>query len=152
MTATKRIMREMASLQQQPLQGFQMDSPTASNFLKWSGLLLPTSQPYNLGAFRFEIEFPPEYPFKPPKITLKTRIYHPNVDEKGQVCLSMILPEMWKPATKMVDVLHEFIKVIDEPQIDHALRSDIAEIFIKKPSDFLHTAGEEVKMYSEKRP
>jgi ubiquitin-protein ligase len=41
--------------------------------------------PYNKGAFRIEINFPAEYPFKPPKIAFKTKIYHPNIDEKGQV-------------------------------------------------------------------
>lgn len=56
--------------------------------------------PYNKAAFRIEIVFPAEYPFKPPKITFKTKIYHPNVDEKGDVCLPIISPENWKPATK----------------------------------------------------
>ena len=45
-------------------------------------------------------KFPAEYPFKPPKISFKTRIYHPNVDEKGQVCLPIVAAENWKPATK----------------------------------------------------
>ena len=44
--------------------------------------------------------FKAEYPFKPPKISFKTRIYHPNVDEKGQVCLPIVAAENWKPATK----------------------------------------------------
>ena len=35
-----------------------------------------------------------------PQITFKTKIYHPNIDEKGQVCLPIISPENWKPATK----------------------------------------------------
>ncbi|EEC08372.1 ubiquitin-conjugating enzyme, putative [Ixodes scapularis] len=56
--------------------------------------------PYNRGAFRIEINFPAEYPFKPPKITFRTKIYHPNIDEKGQVCLPIISPDNWKPATK----------------------------------------------------
>lgn len=56
--------------------------------------------PYDKGAFRVELIFPSEYPFKPPKITFKTKIYHPNVDEKGQVCLPIISAENWKPATK----------------------------------------------------
>ena len=56
--------------------------------------------PYNKGAFKISIEFPSEYPFKPPKITFKTKIYHPNIDEKGQVCLPIINAENWKPATK----------------------------------------------------
>jgi len=56
--------------------------------------------PYNKGAFRIEITFPAEYPFKPPKICFKTKIYHPNIDEKGQVCLPIVSAENWKPATK----------------------------------------------------
>ena len=63
-------------------------------------LLLKDNPPYDKGAFRIEIIFPAEYPFKPPKITFKTKIYHPNIDEKGQVCLPVISPENWKPATK----------------------------------------------------
>lgn len=58
------------------------------------------SPPYNKGAFKIEINFPAEYPFKPPKINFKTKIYHPNIDEKGQVCLPIISTENWKPATK----------------------------------------------------
>lgn len=62
--------------------------------------LFQDNPPYDKGAFRIEINFPTEYPFKPPKITFKTKIYHPNIDEKGQVCLPVISAENWKPATK----------------------------------------------------
>ena len=50
-----------------------------------SFLILQEEAPYNKGAFKIEINFPAEYPFKPPKITFVTSIYHPNIDEKGQV-------------------------------------------------------------------
>ncbi len=62
--------------------------------------LFQDNPPYDKGAFRIEITFPAEYPFKPPKISFKTKIYHPNIDEKGQVCLPVISAENWKPATK----------------------------------------------------
>lgn len=72
-----------------------------SRRLAHAGLLpLQDNPPYDKGAFRIEINFPAEYPFKPPKITFKTKIYHPNIDEKGQVCLPVISAENWKPATK----------------------------------------------------
>uniref|UniRef100_A0A8C2RVY4 UBC core domain-containing protein n=1 Tax=Capra hircus TaxID=9925 RepID=A0A8C2RVY4_CAPHI len=68
-----------------------------ANLLTWQGLIVPEHPPYDKGAFRIEINFPAEYPFKPPKITFKT-IYHPNIKEKGQVCLPVISAENWKPA------------------------------------------------------
>lgn len=42
------------------------------------------------------------------QITFKTRIYHPNIDEKGQVCLPIISPENWKPATKTDQGSYEY--------------------------------------------
>ncbi|XP_028018228.1 ubiquitin/ISG15-conjugating enzyme E2 L6 isoform X2 [Balaenoptera acutorostrata] len=56
--------------------------------------------PYNLKAFNLRISFPEEYPFKPPTVTFTTRIYHPNVDSSGRVCLPIISKENWKPFTK----------------------------------------------------
>lgn len=70
------------------------------NILKWTGTIKPLMPPYDEGAFKIELIFPTEYPFKPPILTFKTKIYHPNIDEKGQVCLPIINAANWKPATK----------------------------------------------------
>ena len=70
---------------------------------------MQTTAPYNLGAFRIRIDYPADYPFKPPKIKFETPIYHPNVDEAGQVCLSIIQPQNWKAATKTDDGLFPII-------------------------------------------
>ena len=56
-----------------------------NNLLVWQGLLVPDAPPYNKGAFLIDLIFPPEYPFKPPKISFRTKIYHPNVDEKVSI-------------------------------------------------------------------
>ena len=42
-----------------------------ANILNWQGLLVPDSAPFNKGAFKIEIQFPAEYPFKPPKLVFK---------------------------------------------------------------------------------
>lgn len=60
----------------------------------WTGILFPMNPPYNKGAFRVQMIFPTDYPFKPPNIQFLTRIYHPNVDESGAVCLNIVNPEV----------------------------------------------------------
>lgn len=57
----------------------------------------PADSPYAGGVFFVSITFPPDYPFKPPKVMFKTRVYHPNVNSQGSICLD-ILKEQWSPA------------------------------------------------------
>uniref|UniRef100_A0A9L0K268 E2 ubiquitin-conjugating enzyme n=1 Tax=Equus asinus TaxID=9793 RepID=A0A9L0K268_EQUAS len=117
------------------------------------GVRLPEDNPpYDKGAFRIEINFPAEYPFKPPKITFKTKIYHPNIDEKGQVCLPVISAENWKPATKTDQVIQSLIALVNDPQPEHPLRADLAEEYSKDRKKFCKNAEEFTKKYGEKRP
>lgn len=104
--------------------------PDESNLLSWVIVICPDHAPFSKGAFRVAIDFPAEYPFKPPKVTFKTRIYHPNVDEKGQVCLPIISAENWKPATKTHQVLQSLVSLIHEPEPEHPLRPDVAEVSV----------------------
>ena len=93
-------MKELEEIRKCGIKIFRNIQVDEANLLTWQGLIVPDNPPYDKGAFRIEINFPAEYPFKPPKITFKTKIYHPNIDEKGQVCLPVISAENWKPATK----------------------------------------------------
>jgi len=46
-------------------------------------------------------EFPVDYPFKGPNVHFQCRMYHPNVDEMGAMCISLIKSDAWKPSTKV---------------------------------------------------
>ena len=122
------------------------------NILQWQGLLVPDSPPYSKGAFKIDIAFPAEYPFRPPKISFRTKIYHPNVDEKGQVCLPIVSAENWKPATKTDQVIQALVSLINDPEPDHPLRGDLAEEYMKDRKKFMKNAEDFTKKYSEKRP
>ena len=53
--------------------------------------------PYSGGVFFLDLHFPVDYPFKPPKVTFVTKIYHPNINQNGSICLD-ILRDQWSPA------------------------------------------------------
>lgn len=151
MAATRRLGKELNDIKgsQSGLQQIEVDE---ANLLQWKGLLCPSEAPYNRGAFKIDITFPAEYPFKPPKVTFKTKIYHPNIDEKGQVCLPIISPENWKPATKTDQVIQALLALIHSPEPEHPLRGDVAEEFTKNKKEFLRKAEDHTRKFAETRP
>jgi len=156
MAATRRLNKELSDIRGATTPGktkvFQDIRVDESNILQWQGLICTDQPPYNKGAFKIEINFPAEYPFKPPKITFKTKIYHPNIDEKGQVCLPIISPENWKPATKTDQVIQALAALINDPEPEHPLRADVAEEYSKDRKKFMKSAEEFTKKHAEKRP
>lgn len=154
MAATRRLHKELSELvnKQRDLKFVRIPEDPPESILQWTLLLLPMQAPYAKGAFRLKFVFPAEYPFKPPKVTFQTKIYHPNIDEKGQICLPIISPDNWKPATKVEQVLHALVALIHEPEPDHPLRGDLAEEFIKDKKKFIKRAEDFTKKHAEQRP
>eukprot|EP00730_Choanoeca_flexa_P013863 TRINITY_DN5802_c0_g1_i2.p1 TRINITY_DN5802_c0_g1~~TRINITY_DN5802_c0_g1_i2.p1 ORF type:complete len:154 (+),score=21.34 TRINITY_DN5802_c0_g1_i2:125-586(+) len=107
------------------------------NLFVWTATLKPTEAPFNAGTYQIELEFPSDYPFKPPKVKFLTPIYHPNVDETGtKICLGVIGSDAWKPATKTHQVLAELVQIINVPETEHPLRADLAEAWVKDRKNF----------------
>jgi ubiquitin-conjugating enzyme E2 D/E len=50
----------------------------------------PEDTPYAGGLFHLNIKFPVDYPFKPAKFTFTTRVYHPNINSNGSICLDIL--------------------------------------------------------------
>ena len=82
--------------------------------------------PYSGGVFFLDIQFPVDYPFKPPKVTFRTRIYHCNVNSSGQICLD-ILKEQWSPALTISKVLLSICSLLTDANPHDPLVGSIAQ-------------------------
>ncbi|XP_033059757.1 ubiquitin/ISG15-conjugating enzyme E2 L6 isoform X1 [Trachypithecus francoisi] len=150
--ASVRVAKELEDLQKKPPPYLRNLSSSDANVLVWHALLLPDQPPYHLKAFNLCISFPPEYPFRPPTIKFTTKIYHPNVDESGYVCLPIISSENWKPCTKTCQVLEALNVLVNRPNIREPLRMDLADLLTENPELFRKNAEEFTLQYGVDRP
>jgi ubiquitin-conjugating enzyme E2 D/E len=89
----------------------------------------PSDSPYEGGIFFLAIQFPADYPFKPPKVKFNTKIYHPNINANGGICLD-ILKDQWSPALTISKVLLSICSLLTDPNPDDPLVPDIARMYV----------------------
>lgn len=150
MAATRRLGKELNDIKASAKPLLHSIRIKDNNVLQWEGVLKPQHAPYSEGAFKIDLTFPTEYPFKPPTLTFSTPIYHPNVDEKGQVCLPIINAANWKPATKTDQVIQALMALINDPEPEHPLRSDLAKDFVEDKDKFMKNAREHTAKHAHK--
>ncbi|PWN48883.1 putative UBC5-E2 ubiquitin-conjugating enzyme [Violaceomyces palustris] len=148
MASSKRITKELTDLANEPLQGVTVE-PKEDNIYKWIAKLEgQASSPYAGGTFLVDVDFPIEYPFKGPKVKFSTRIFHPNVDEGGNLCVGILKSEAWKPSTKAATILLSILQLLEEPNPDDALVASIADMYNNDRAKFNKTAQEYTKKYA----
>ncbi|XP_067891642.1 ubiquitin-conjugating enzyme E2 E3 isoform X3 [Heterodontus francisci] len=103
-TSAKRIQKELAEITLDPPPNCSA-GPKGDNIYEWRSTILgPPGSVYEGGVFFLDITFSSDYPFKPPKVTFRTRIYHCNINSQGVICLD-ILKDNWSPALTISKVL-----------------------------------------------
>lgn len=122
------------------------------NMFFWNALMRgPKNSPYNGYMFNFEINFPTNYPNSPPKVICKTNIYHMNISEKGDICVSSQKGN-WKNAKDISTVLLSIFIIFSKPNPDSPLRGDIAQLYKSNPEEYEKKVKEYCENYAIKIP
>ncbi|GMH05883.1 hypothetical protein Nepgr_007723 [Nepenthes gracilis] len=145
--ATKRIMKELRDLQRDPPASCSA-GPVGSDPFRWQATILgPQGTPYAGGIFNLSIHFPKDYPFNPPKVSFTTKVFHPNINEMGSICLD-ILKEQWSPALAISGVLLSICSLLNDPNPDDPLVAATAKMYKTDRLKYEETARQWTRKYA----
>ncbi|XP_005039975.1 PREDICTED: ubiquitin-conjugating enzyme E2 N [Ficedula albicollis] len=140
-------LEETQRLLAEPVPGIKAE-PDESNARYFHVVIAgPQDSPFEGGTFKLELFLPEEYPMAAPKVRFMTKIYHPNVDKLGRICLD-ILKDKWSPALQIRTVLLSIQALLSAPNPDDPLANDVAEQWKTNEAQAIETARAWTRLYA----
>lgn len=144
---SRRIIKETQRLMQDPVPGISAE-PDDNNGRYFHVMVAgPKDSPFEGGLFKLELFLPSEYPLLAPKVRFITKIFHPNIDKLGRICLD-ILKDKWSPALQIRTVLLSIQALLSAPNPDDPLANDVAELWKLDEPEALRSAREWTRLYA----
>lgn len=121
-----RIQKDIADLDGGKVANIEFPNP--NNLTAFEVSITPDSGYWKNATYNFKFDISDHYPHTPPKVHCETKIYHPNINLEGKVCLN-ILREDWKPVLDINAVIYGLIFLFYEPNPDDPLNHEAADLF-----------------------
>ncbi|KAI1986739.1 NEDD8-conjugating protein ubc12 [Ophidiomyces ophidiicola] len=122
--AQLRVQRDLAELSLGST--MKMAFPNPDDILHFVLTVEPDEGMYKAGIFTFNFTINQNFPHDPPKVKCNQKIYHPNIDLEGNVCLN-ILREDWKPVLNLNAVIVGLQFLFLEPNASDPLNKEAAD-------------------------
>jgi len=143
----RRIVKETQRLLVEPAPG--ISATPAEDNLRYFNVIIagPAGSPFEGGIFKLELFLTEDYPMAPPKVRFLTKIYHPNIDKLGRICLD-ILKDKWSPALQIRTVLLSIQALLSAPNPDDPLANDVANHWKENEHAAIDTAREWTRKFA----
>jgi len=133
--ASKRIQKELAAMLNDPPPGCTL-LQMGDDIFRWHVEIqgLPDS-PFEGGTYTLLVTFPLSYPFKAPRVKFETRIFHPNINQAGDICLDTISSQ-WAPGISMAQVFMSIIALLSDPNPSDPINWEAARMLREDPDNY----------------
>lgn len=131
--AQLRAQADISALELPPTMSVSFADP--NDMMRFSLFFTPQSGYYAGGTFTFDFEIGSNYPIDAPKVVLRQRIWHPNIDLDGALCLN-ILREDWKPVLSLNHIAMGIQFLFLEPNKNDPLNQAAAQSLQDDPQLF----------------
>merc|ERR1719507_209107 len=141
-SAVRALALELKGLAEDPLEGIRSRLVNEDNLFEWEVALFgPPDTLYQGGYFKAHMKFPPDYPYSPPSVRFITKVWHPNVYENGDLCISILHPpvddphsgelpcERWNPTQNVRTILLSVVSLLNEPNTYSPANVDASVMF-----------------------
>jgi ubiquitin-conjugating enzyme E2 G1 len=143
------LKKQLAELKKRPVEGFSAGLVNDDDIYKWEVLIIgPQDTPYEGGFFKAILDFPKEYPLRPPRMKIITEIWHPNIDKDGNVCISILhepgddkwgyekASERWLPIHTVESILISVISMLADPNDQSPANVDAGKMWRENYTEF----------------
>eukprot|EP01029_Cantina_marsupialis_P028034 TRINITY_DN774353_c0_g1_i1.p1 TRINITY_DN774353_c0_g1~~TRINITY_DN774353_c0_g1_i1.p1 ORF type:complete len:201 (-),score=56.45 TRINITY_DN774353_c0_g1_i1:232-834(-) len=128
-----RIQTDLGELDQGKIA--KLEFPDKHNLMCFNMIITPDQGHWKGAKYVFKLEIPKLYPHQAPKIKCTTKIYHPNIDLDGNVCLN-ILRDEWKPIFDINHIMYGLIHLFCEPNPEDPLNHEAGRVLRENPEQF----------------
>jgi len=156
------LQKQLAELSKNPVEGFSAGLIDDNDIFKWEVLIIgPSDTLYEGGFFKCHLEFPTEYPLRPPKLKVITDIWHPNIERNGDVCISILhepgddrwgyekASERWLPVHTVETILVSVISMLADPNDESPANVDAAKEWRENYPEFKRKVAKCVRKSQE---
>ena len=131
----KRITRDYEKFQKSQIYNSTVELANDDIF-KWNITIEgPEDYPYNQKRLNITLIFPPTYPTNPPLAKFTNKMFHPNVDKSGEICISTLKKD-WSPVFTPEVVVLSIISLLLEPNPDDPLNEKASEMFLNNRKEY----------------
>jgi len=151
------LKKQMIELCKKPNENFSAGL-VDDDIYKWEIIIMgPGDTYFEGGYFKARLDFPMDYPHRPPKMRFISKMWHPNIHTNGSVCISILhepgddtfgyeqAGERWSPIQTVETIVLSVISLLADPNDESPANIDAAKQWREDKIAFKREVGKTVR-------